>query len=74
MTSVNQILFMGRPQLGELEARLVGQWLGVTFAVVRGGIGCLLALAWITIRLPQLRQYQGHETIIAGRDVIYSND
>jgi MFS family permease len=74
MTSVNQIFFMGGPQLGELEAGLVGQWLGVPFAVVSGGIGCLLALAWITIRFPQLRRYQGNETIVAGRVVVYPKD
>jgi MFS family permease len=74
MTSVNQIFFMGGPQLGELEAGLVGQWLGVPFAVVSGDVGCLLALVWITIRFPQLHQYKGPGTIVAGRVVIYIND
>ena len=66
MTSVNQIFFRGGPQLGELEAGIIGQWLGVPFAVVSGGIGCLLAAAWIAIRFPQLRHYQGSESRATG--------
>jgi MFS family permease len=57
MTSVNQIFFMGGPQLGELEAGLVGQGFGAPFAVVSGGIGCILALGIITLRFPELRRY-----------------
>ena len=37
MTSVNQIFFMGGPQLGEVEADVVAQLLGAPFAVVTGG-------------------------------------
>jgi hypothetical protein len=72
MTSVNQIFFRGGPQLGELEAGIIGQWLGAPFAVVSGGIGCLLAVAWIAIRFPQLRQYQGSESIAAGHPAVNS--
>jgi MFS family permease len=61
MTSVNQIFFMGGPQLGELEAGLVAQWLGAPFSVVTGGIGCLLAAALIAARFPQLGRYDGIE-------------
>jgi MFS family permease len=66
MTSVNQMFFMGGPQLGELEAGLVAQLLGPVFSVVSGGIGCLFAVMWIAARFPQLRRYQGHEPILAG--------
>ncbi len=64
MTSVNQIFFMGGPQLGELEAGLVGQGFGAPFAVVSGGVGCLLALGIITLRFPELRRYSGVETTL----------
>jgi len=58
MTSVNMIFFMGGPQLGELEAGLVaGAW-GAPFSVVTGGLGCLLAVAWVAVRTPQLRRYR----------------
>jgi MFS family permease len=62
MTSINQIFFMGGPQLGELEAGLVAQFLGAPFAVISGGIGCILAVGWISRRWPELRFYQGDET------------
>lgn len=61
MTSVNQVFFMGGPQLGELEAGLVAQWLGAPASVVSGGLGCLLAVVWVARRFPALRAYDGAE-------------
>jgi MFS family permease len=58
MTGVNMVFFMGGPQLGELEAGVVAQWLGATFSVVSGGIGCVLATIWIAAKTPQLRKYR----------------
>jgi MFS family permease len=58
MTGVNMLFFMGGPQLGELEAGLVANWLGAPFSVVSGGIGCLAATAWTAIRTPELPKYQ----------------
>lgn len=66
MTSINQIFFMGGPQLGEMEAGIVAQLISPTFSVVTGGIGCLLAVIGIALRFPQLRRYQGDEPVIAG--------
>lgn len=66
MTSINQIFFLGGPQLGEVEAGLVAQLFGAPFAVISGGIGCLLAVSWIARRWPQLRGYNGDEPIKAG--------
>lgn len=63
MTSVNQIFFMGGPQLGELEAGLVAQVVGAPTAVITGGIGCLLATALVSWRFPQLRRYDGSQAI-----------
>jgi predicted MFS family arabinose efflux permease len=57
MVSVNQIFFMGGPQLGEVEAGLVAQLFGAPFAIVSGGVGCLLAVAWVVHRFPQLWDY-----------------
>ncbi|MCH7587030.1 MAG: MFS transporter [Chloroflexi bacterium] len=65
MTSVNQIFFMGGPLLGEVEAGIVAQLFGVTFSVVGGGVGSLLAVAWIAKRFPQLGKYRGDEPILA---------
>jgi MFS family permease len=66
MTSINQIFFLGGPQLGEVEAGLVAQLFGAPLAVITGGVGCILAVGWITRRWPQLRYYNGDEPIKAG--------
>jgi MFS family permease len=66
MTSINQIFFMGGPQLGEVEAGLVAQLFGAPIAVVSGGLGCILAVAWIARRWPQIARYNGDEAIRAG--------
>jgi len=66
MVSVNQIFFMGGPQLGEIEAGLAAQIFGAPIAVISGGIGCILAVAWISRRWPLLRAYNGDEPILAG--------
>ena len=58
MVGVNMVFFMGGPQLGELEAGLVANAMGPTVAVVTGGIGCLLATAWVAARTPALRAYR----------------
>jgi MFS family permease len=63
MMSITQIFFKGGPQLGEVESGLVAQILGVPFAIISGGVGCLLA-TWIVVKkIPQLWKYNGEETI-----------
>ena len=58
MVGVNMLFFMGGPQLGELEAGLVANWLGGPIAVVTGGVGCLIATAILVAVTPQLRTYR----------------
>jgi MFS family permease len=58
MIGVNMVFFMGGPQLGEFEAGGVAQWLGARLSVVTGGLGCLLATAWIAGTTPSLRNYR----------------
>jgi MFS family permease len=65
MTSVVMVFFMGGPQLGELEAGLLANACGAPFSVVTGGVGCVLAVAWVAARTPQLRGYR-RETVVAG--------
>lgn len=65
MTGVNMIFFMGGPQLGELEAGLVGNWLGAVFSVVSGGVGCMITTAWIVATTPALRAYRREEPGVA---------
>jgi MFS family permease len=61
MTGINQIFFMGGPQLGEVEAGAVAQALGVPFAIISGGVGTILMVALITARWPILLRYNGDE-------------
>jgi MFS family permease len=66
MTGVNMVFFMGGPQLGELEAGLLaGAW-GAPLSVVTGGVGCLVAVAWVAARTPQLRAYRRSTPLAAG--------
>jgi MFS family permease len=58
MVGVNMVFFMGGPQLGELEAGLVAQWLGPVVSVVSGGVSCIAATAWIASVTPALRRYR----------------
>jgi MFS family permease len=58
MVGVNMVFFMGGPQLGELEAGLVAQWLGAVVSVVTGGVGCIAATIWIGATTPALWRYR----------------
>jgi len=65
MTSVNQIFFLGGPQFGEVEAGVVASVFGVPFAIVSGGIGCILGMFLIMWKWPQLVSYNGDEHALA---------
>jgi MFS family permease len=65
MTGVNMVFFMGGPQLGELEAGTVANWLGAPFSVISGGIGCLLATGWVAGATPALRRYRRQQAVEA---------
>lgn len=58
MMGVNMVFFQGGPQLGELEAGLVANWLGAVVSVVSGGIGCMITTAWILATTPSLLAYR----------------
>lgn len=65
MTGINQIFFMGGPQLGEIEAGAVAQGWGVPFAIISGGVGTILIVALIAARWPVLLRYRGDEPAAA---------
>ena len=65
MVSINQIFFMGGPQLGELEAGVVAQFFGPIFAVVSGGIACIVGVFVIVGIWPQIKNYNGDEETFA---------
>jgi MFS family permease len=58
MTGVNMVFFMGGPQLGELEAGTVANWFGAPLSVISGGVGCVVATAWVAATTPALRRYR----------------
>jgi len=58
MVSVNMIFFMGGPQLGELEAGLVANWLGAPISVITGGLACLIVTLGVGWKTPALRRYR----------------
>src|SRR5205085_8900821 len=57
MIGVNMVFFMGGPQLGELEAGLVANWLGPVVSVVSGGLGCVASTLALAAWTPGLRAY-----------------
>ncbi len=61
MVSINQVFFQGGPQLGEVEAGVVASLFGVPFAIISGGVGCILGMVFILFKWPQLRHYNGDE-------------
>jgi MFS family permease len=65
MTGINQIFFMGGPQLGEIEAGAVAQGFGVPFAIISGGVGTILIVGLIAARWPILLHYNGDEPVAA---------
>ncbi len=58
MIGVNMVFFVGGPQLGELEAGAVANWLGAPFSVISGGLGCMIAVACVAASTPELRRYR----------------
>ena len=63
MVGVNMVFFAGGPQLGELEAGLVAQWLGPVVSVVSGGLACIAATLSIAATTPGLRRYRRTEHV-----------
>ncbi|HKY54345.1 MAG TPA: MFS transporter [Anaerolineales bacterium] len=61
MTGINQIFFMGGPQLGEIEAGAVAQFFGVPFAIISGGVGTILGVWLVASIWPTLTRYNGDE-------------
>jgi len=59
MTSINMIFASRGHQLGDLEAGIAAALWGAPFAVVSGGIGCLLAVLLVAKLAPALRDYNG---------------
>ena len=58
VTSVNFLFIGASNQLGAVESGMVAAVTNATFAVVSGGIGCLVVLGIVAAKLPELRTYR----------------
>jgi MFS family permease len=70
MVGVNMVFFIGGPQLGEFEAGALANWLGAPFSVISGGLGCLLATAWVAGSTPALRHYRSTFAVRASKSEV----
>jgi MFS family permease len=57
VSSVNFIFIGASNQLGAVESGFVAAATSAPFAVVTGGLGCLIVLAIVAVRLPKLRHH-----------------
>lgn len=58
VSAVNMIFIGASNQLGAAESGFVAHLTSPTFAVVSGGVVCLLVVAFIAFKLPELRGYR----------------
>jgi hypothetical protein len=61
VTAVNSVFISASNELGALESGLVAAATNPVFAVVSGGIGCLVVVALVAWRIPSLRRYSSSE-------------
>jgi hypothetical protein len=57
VTGVGSVFISASNELGALESGLVATASNAAFAVVSGGIGCLVVVALVAWRIPSLRRY-----------------
>lgn len=57
VTAAEQLFTGGGPQAGQLEAGLVAARFGAPFAIVSGGLACILSVALIARLVPAIRNY-----------------
>lgn len=58
VSAVNMIAIAASNQLGAVESGFVAAATSATFAVVSGGVGCLVVVAIVAWRIPELRHYR----------------
>lgn len=58
VTAVESVFISASNELGALESGLVATLTGAVFAVVSGGVACLIVVGLVAWRIPALRRYQ----------------
>ena len=56
-------MYAGGPVLGDVEAGVVGGLLGVPFAIVSGGVACVVAAGVFAARVKSFATYVRPETV-----------
>ena len=57
LTAIHIMVVTGGPRLGDVEAGVIASLVSPTFSVVSGGIACVLGVAVLAARVPELWQY-----------------
>ena len=58
VSAVNLIFIGASNELGDAESGFLASLTSATFSVVAGGLACLGVLSWVTLRMPELRDYR----------------
>lgn len=61
VTAAEQVFTGGGPQAGQLEAGAVAARFGAPFAVISGGLACVLSVVLVAWLVPAIRHYQLEE-------------
>ena len=57
VTAAEQLFTGGGPQAGQLEAGVVAARLGAPFAIISGGLACIISVALVAWLVPAIRRY-----------------
>ncbi|MCG8555243.1 MAG: MFS transporter [Proteobacteria bacterium] len=57
VSSINMLFIGASNQLGAVESGFVAALTNATFSVVSGGVGCLIVLGIVAVKLPELGEY-----------------
>ena len=63
MSSVFSLVVSGGPRLGDIESGVVAGATGPRFAVVSGGVLCVLGVAAVVVAFPALLRYDSRDWI-----------
>ncbi|MCA1608793.1 MAG: MFS transporter, partial [Acidobacteria bacterium] len=63
MASIEMVSYLTGPMLGSAKMGIVAEWYGVKFALVSGGILCIIAVGLMALFLPKFAVYDGRDGV-----------
>lgn len=63
LAGIEMISYLSGPMLGSAKMGIIGEYWGAKFALVSGGISCIIAVAGTALLLPKFFRYDGREGI-----------